>query len=56
LHNKQPYAYDNNDEAGPSHSGQYDFSSAATVQMSNFREGIAQAMWDNAHGKEVGDN
>jgi len=53
---EQPYAYGNNDEAGPSHSGQYDLSSAAGVEMSNFREDIAQAMWDNAHGNEDGDN
>jgi hypothetical protein len=24
--------------------------------MSNFRKGIAQTMWDNAHGNEYGDN
>lgn len=53
---EQPYAYGNNDEACPSHSGQYDFSSAAGIEMANFREGIAQAMWDNAHGNEDGDN
>ncbi|XP_062164951.1 uncharacterized protein LOC133871533 [Alnus glutinosa] len=53
---EQPYAYGNNDEAGPSHSGQYDFSSAASDEMRNLREGIAHAMWDNAHGNEDGDN
>jgi len=53
---EQPYAYGNNDEADPSHSGQYDFSSAAGVEMSNFREGIVQTMLDNAHGNEDGDN
>jgi hypothetical protein len=29
---EQPYAYGNDDEAGPSHSGQYDFSSEAGVE------------------------
>jgi len=34
---EQPYAYGNDDEASPSHSRQYDFSSEAGVGMTNFR-------------------
>jgi len=43
---EQPDKYGNNDEAGPSNSGHYDFSQAASVEMAQFREGIAQAMWE----------
>jgi hypothetical protein len=47
---EHPDDYGNNDEAGPSNSGHYDFSQAASVEMAQFREGIAQAMWDTRHG------
>jgi len=47
---EQPNEYDNNDEAGPSNSGHYDFSQVASVEIAKFREGIAQAMWETRHG------
>lgn len=54
---EQPYAYDNDDETGPSHlPEQYDFSPEAGLEMTSFREGVAQAMWEYAHGNEDGDN
>jgi hypothetical protein len=38
---EQPDEYGNNDEASPSNSRHYDFSQAASIEMSQFREGIA---------------
>jgi hypothetical protein len=53
---EQPDKYGNNDEAGPSNSGHYDFSQAASVEMAQFREGIAQAMWETRHGHYNAEN
>jgi hypothetical protein len=46
----------NDDEASSSHSRQYDFSQAAALEMTNFKDGIAEAMWANTHGHEDENN
>jgi hypothetical protein len=46
----------NNDEAGPSNLGHYDFSQAVAVEMGQFRECIAQAMWVTRHGHDNAEN